>query len=306
MNKVTVLGSLNVDTILQIPRLPQPGETLAMSDKRNAGGGKGANQAISAARSGAKTSFIGKIGDDENGRMMLSFLKDAGINTDQVTISGKGTGQAFILLQDSGENSIIIFGGANQEIKEKDIENARETIQKSDFIVTQFETPSDQAKNAFKIAKAADVVTVLNPAPAHKNIDSELLKNVDLITPNETEAEILTEIKVVDELTAHEAATRLQELGAKNVIITLGGHGAYYKTPTNEKLVKAFKVNAVDTTAAGDTFLGALVSRLNKDFSNLEESIIYASKASSLAVQKVGAIPSIPTEKQVLAALNEE
>ncbi len=306
MNKVTVLGSLNVDTILQIPRLPQPGETLAMSDKRNAGGGKGANQAISAARSGAKTSFIGKIGDDENGRMMLSFLKDAGINTDQVTISGKGTGQAFILLQDSGENSIITFGGANQEIKEKDIENARETIQKSDFIVTQFETPSDQAKNAFKIAKAANVVTVLNPAPAHKNVDPELLKNVDLITPNETEAEILTEIKVVDELTAHEAATRLQELGAKNVIITLGGHGAYYKTPTNEKLVKAFKVNAVDTTAAGDTFLGALVSRLNKDFSNLEESIIYASKASSLAVQKVGAIPSIPTEKQVLAALNEE
>ena len=306
MNKVTVLGSLNVDTILQIPRLPQPGETLAMSDKRNAGGGKGANQAISAARSGAKTSFIGKIGDDENGRMMLRFLKDAGINTDQVTISGKGTGQAFILLQDSGENSIIIFGGANQEIKEKDIENARETIQKSDFIVTQFETPSDQAKNAFKIAKAANVVTVLNPAPAHKNVDPELLKNVDLITPNETEAEILTEIKVVDELTAHEAATRLQELGAKNVIITLGGHGAYYKTPTNEKLVKAFKVNAVDTTAAGDTFLGALVSRLNKDFSNLEESIIYASKASSLAVQKVGAIPSIPTEKQVLAALNEE
>lgn len=306
MNKVIVLGSLNVDTILQIPRLPQPGETLAMSDKRNAGGGKGANQAISAARSGAKTSFIGKIGDDENGKMMLSFLKDAGINTDQVTISGKGTGQAFILLQESGENSIIIFGGANQEIKEKDIQNASETIKNSDFIVTQFETPFDQATNAFRIAKEAGVVTVLNPAPAHKNVDPELLKNVDLITPNETEAEILTEIKVVDEITAHEAASRLQELGAKNVIITLGGKGAFYKTATKEKLVKAFKVDAIDTTAAGDTFLGALVSRLKKDFSNLEESIVYASKASSLAVQKVGAIPSIPTEKQVLAALKND
>ena len=306
LSKVTVLGSLNVDTILQIPRLPQPGETLAMTDKRNAGGGKGANQAISAARSGAKTSFIGKIGDDENGRMMLSFLKDAGINTDQVTVSGKGTGQAFILLQESGENSIIIFGGANQEIKTQDIENAKNTIESSDFIVTQFETPIEQATKAFKLAKEAGVVTVLNPAPAHKDVDSALFENVDLITPNETEAEILTEIKVVDEITAHEAAARLQELGAKNVIITLGGHGAYYKTATEEKLVKAFKVNAVDTTAAGDTFLGALVSRLKKDFSNLEEAIIYASKASSLAVQKVGAIPSIPTEKQVLAALEND
>ena len=198
MNKVTVLGSLNVDTILQIPRLPQPGETLAMTDQRSAGGGKGANQAISAARSGAATSFIGKIGDDENGRMMLSFLKDAGINTEQVTVSSKGTGQAFIMLQESGENSIIIYGGANQEIKDADIENAREMIQSSDFIVTQFETPFDQATHAFKIAKEAGVVTVLNPAPAHKNVDPELLQNVDLITPNETEAEILTEIKVVD------------------------------------------------------------------------------------------------------------
>lgn len=306
MNKVTVLGSLNVDTILQIPRLPQPGETLAMTDQRSAGGGKGANQAISAARSGAATSFIGKIGDDENGRMMLSFLKDAGINTEQVTVSSKGTGQAFIMLQESGENSIIIYGGANQEIKDADIENAREMIQSSDFIVTQFETPFDQATHAFKIAKEAGVVTVLNPAPAHKNVDSELLQNVDLITPNETEAEILTEIKVVDQITAHEAATRLQELGAKNVIITLGGKGAYFKTATEEKLVKAFKVHAIDTTAAGDTFLGALVSRLNKDFSNLEESIIYASKASSIAVQKVGAIPSIPTEAQVKAALEAE
>lgn len=306
MNKVTVLGSLNVDTILQIPRLPQPGETLAMTDQRSAGGGKGANQAISAARSGATTSFIGKIGDDENGRMMLSFLKDAGINTEQVTVSSKGTGQAFIMLQESGENSIIIYGGANQEIKDTDIENAREMIQSSDFIVTQFETPFDQATHAFKIAKEAGVVTVLNPAPAHKNVDPELLRNVDLITPNETEAEILTEIKVVDQITAHEAATRLQELGAKNVIITLGGKGAYFKTATEEKLVKAFKVHAIDTTAAGDTFLGALVSRLNKDFSNLEESIIYASKASSIAVQKVGAIPSIPTEAQVKAALEAE
>ena len=142
-------------------------------------------------------------------------------------------------------------------------------IVNSDFIVTQFETPCVQAIHAFKIAKKAGVTTILNPAPAHENVDSELLQNVDLIVPNETEAEILTEIKVTDELTAHEAASRLQELGTKNVIITLGAKEAYSKTTDNhEKLIKAFKVNAVDTTAAGDTFLGALIYCSSKNRSD--------------------------------------
>ena len=141
VNSVTVLGSLNVDTILRIARLPKPGETIPMSDKNNAGGGKGANQAIAAARCGASTAFIGKIGDDENGKMMLGLLNESNVSTEYVETSSEGTGQAFILLQDSGENSILIYGGANQTISDEDIENAREVICSADFLVTQFETP---------------------------------------------------------------------------------------------------------------------------------------------------------------------
>lgn len=302
VNNVTVLGSLNVDTILRIARLPQPGETMPMSDKNNAGGGKGANQAIAAARCGAETSFIGKVGDDENGKMMLGLLEESGVSTKYVGKSDEGTGQAFILLQDSGENSILIYGGANQTIDDDDIEAARDVICGADFLVTQFETPLHQATRAFRLAKKNGVVTVLNPAPA-RQVEQELLQNTDLITPNETEAEILTGVHVDNPASQHEAAVKLQELGAKNVIITLGSKGAFYRIGEKEGFVPAFKVRAVDTTAAGDTFLGALVSRLDRDFVNIEEAIVFASRASSLAVQKLGAIPSIPSKSEVEAAL---
>ena len=152
VNNVTVLGSLNVDTILRIARLPKPGETMPMSDKNNAGGGKGANQAIAAARCGASTAFIGKIGDDENGKMMLGLLNESNVSTEYVETSSEGTGQAFILLQDSGENSILIYGGANQTISDEDIENAREVICSADFLVTQFETPILPAAKAFEMS----------------------------------------------------------------------------------------------------------------------------------------------------------
>lgn len=302
VNNVTVLGSLNVDTILRIARLPKTGETMPMSDKNNAGGGKGANQAIAAARCGASTAFIGKIGDDENGKMMLGLLNESNVSTKYVETSSEGTGQAFILLQDSGENSILIYGGANQTISDEDIENAHEVICSADFLVTQFETPILPAVKAFEMAKESGVVTILNPAPA-KQVPQELLQHTDLITPNETEAEILTGVHVDNPASQHEAAVKLQELGAKNVIITLGSKGAFYRVGEKEGFVPAFKVRAIDTTAAGDTFLGALSSQLKKDFSNIEEAIVFASRASSLAVQKLGAIPSIPTKKAVEDAL---
>ena len=299
-NKVTVLGSLNVDTILQIKRLPQPGETMLMSNKQNAGGGKGANQAIAAARAGATTAFIGKVGQDENGRMMTGLLNEAQIDTSQITLTDQGTGQAFILLQESGENSILVYGGANQTIEREDILNARLTIEASDFLIAQFETPIEQTLLAFNLAQQAGVTKILNPAPA-QTVPAELLSLVDLLVPNETEAEILTGIKVVDAQSQQAAALKLQSMGVKNVIITLGSQGAYYRCGQKEGLVPAFKVNAVDTTAAGDTFLGSLASQLKKDLSNIEEAILFANKASSLAVQKMGAIPSIPTYAEIKA-----
>ena len=218
MNKVTVLGSLNVDTILKINRLPKPGETMQMNSKQNAGGGKGANQAIAAARCGAKTSFIGKIGNDANGAMMLELLKEAEIDTDAITYSASGTGQAFILLQESGENSILVYGGANQELSLEDIDQAQAKIAASDFLITQFETPLAGGEYAFELAKKAGVKTILNPAPA-KQVPPEMLSLTDLITPNETEAQALTGIAVKDEVSCQQAAQKLQALGVKNVII---------------------------------------------------------------------------------------
>lgn len=305
-NKVTVLGSLNVDTILRIPRLSQPGETLKMDDIGVAGGGKGANQAISAARSKSHVTFIGGVGNDVQGEMMLKLLKEDGININNVAKLNEGTGQAFILLQESGENSIVIYGGANQAIKTTVIQNAMNDIKDSDFLVAQFETPLEVTNEAFKLARELNVKTILNPAPATDILD-ELKKNIDLIIPNETEAELLTGIKVVDEDTCRQAADKLIDQGINNVIITLGKQGAYYKTKDCVcELVPAFKVKAIDTTAAGDTFIGALVSKLDTSFSNLREAIIYASKASSLAVQRLGAIPSIPYKDDVEKQLNSK
>lgn len=302
MTRVTILGSINVDTILQITRLPKPGETLSMSGKQVAGGGKGANQAIAAARAEADTAFIGKVGDDANGKMMLKALQNAKIDTTQISTSNYAdTGEAFILLDDNGQNSILVDGGTNQEIKIGDIETAHETIENADFLITQFETPLTTTLAAFRYAKSVGVTTILNPAPAKTDLDPELLKLTDLIVPNETESETLTGIKVTDEASMNAAATALIKQGVKAVIITVGAKGAYYQTKADQGFVKAFKVDAVDTTAAGDTFIGALSSRLNSDLSNLPAAVLFANKASSLTVQKLGAQPSIPHLSEILA-----
>lgn len=303
-NRVTVIGSLNVDTILEIPRLPKPGETLAMHNQSFAGGGKGSNQGIAAGRAGADTYFIGKIGDDANGKFMINSMKESGINVDQVTITKDAkTGQAFILLDDKGQNSILVYGGANQKLAVDDVKNAENTIADSDFIITQFETPLDVAEAAFKTAKANDVVTILNPAPARQAIPASLLAVSDLVVPNETESQTLTGVEITDEASMVKAADKMHAMGAKCVIITVGSKGAFYHTANgNTGFVDAFKVKAVDTTAAGDTFIGALSSQLKKDMSNLPEAIRFANRASSITVQRMGAHPSIPTLAEIKAA----
>lgn len=303
-NRVTVIGSLNVDTILEIPRLPKPGETLAMHNQSFAGGGKGANQGIAAGRAGADTYFIGKVGDDENGKFMVNSMTESGINVDQITVTKDAkTGQAFILLDDEGQNSILVYGGANQELTPADVDNAKDTIAQSDFIITQFETPLDVAEAAFKVAEANGVVTILNPAPAREAIPASLLAVSDLVVPNETECQTLTGVEITDEASMIKGAEKLHAMGAKCVIITVGSKGAFYHTADgNTGFVDAFKVKAVDTTAAGDTFIGALSSQLNKDLSNLPDAIRFANRASSITVQRMGAHPSIPTLAEIEAA----
>lgn len=299
-NRIVVIGSLNVDTILQASHFPSAGETLALHDEKIAGGGKGANQAISASRSGAITSFIGKVGDDSNGKYMLDQLSMSGIELSYISVSNDTrTGQAFVILEDSGENRILIYAGANGTLNEFDAKRALDKIQEADFVIAQLETPIAATIEAFKIARKCGVKTILNPAPAIRELPNELLEVTDIIVPNETEAEILTGIKVVDEQSKEAASAKLHNIGIDTVLITLGSKGVYYSSKNISGNVAAFKVNAVDTTAAGDTFLGALAAELNPNLSNLEEAIKYGNKASSIAVQKLGAQPSIPSRKEI-------
>ena len=302
MNKVTIVGSLNVDTTLRIKLMPLPGETLAAEGKSSAAGGKGANQAVSAARSGAQTAFIGEVGKDNSGQMMLDEMKANGIDVAGIRENDQvGTGTASILLDENGQNSILIYGGANQQLSPTDVEAAKDKITAADFVVAQFETPQAATLRAFQLAKANGVTTILNPAPAQK-IDPEVLKLTDLIIPNETESAELTGVIITDETSMLISAAKFAQMGVRNLIITVGAKGAFYCTQDGYSFIPAFKVNAVDTTAAGDTFIGALSSQLKPDMSNIEKALVYAQRASSLAVQKMGALPSIPTREQILAA----
>ncbi len=298
-NKVVVLGSLNVDTTLHIAQMPKPGETISAKSKTNSAGGKGANQAVAAARSHADTSFIGQVGDDSAGEFMIGALKHEGINTDHILVDNQnGTGSAVILLDAAGQNSIMVYGGANQAMVPSVVNGSEALIESADILISEFETPQEVTYEAFKLAKKHHVTTILNPAPA-SDIMSGLLEVTDLIVPNETESATLTGIEVTDKASMTRNAEKFLEMGIPNLIITVGDRGAYYHTAQASGFVPAFKVHAVDTTAAGDTFIGALSSQIKQDLSNVAEALTYAQQASSITVQRMGALPSIPTTEEI-------
>lgn len=300
MNTITIVGSINLDRTIRVKQMPKPGETMHTKEIFSAGGGKGANQAVAAKRSEAETNFIGAIGNDEAGDMMRELLSEEGIELSGVqTLEKQATGQAYIIVDDQGENSIMIHSGANNAFTPQQVQEHADLIKASDFVIAQFESTLESTVEAFTIAREAGVKTILNPAPALENVPEELLKVTDMIIPNETETEILTGIEVTDEASLKAAADHLHQLGIEAVIITIGSKGAFYDVQGRNGIVPAFKVNAVDTTAAGDTFIGAMSSVLAKDFSNLEQAIEYGNKASSLTVQRFGAQPSIPYKNEL-------
>lgn len=300
MNKITVIGSINLDTNLRVHHMPKPGETIHATRHYSAAGGKGANQAVAAARSECEVNFIGGIGSDAVGKEMLDLLQKEGINTDGIkTVEQESTGQAFITVDDDGQNSITIYAGANYAFGPEDVLQNRSLIENSDFLVAQFETPVEATIKGFEIAHKAGVKTILNPAPAMTKIPAELLRLTDVITPNETEAATLTNVQVVDKESAQKAANVLHEQGVSAVIITIGSKGAFYDYQNKSELIPAYKVKAVDTTAAGDTFIGVMASVLKPDFSNLKAAITFGNKASSITVQHYGAQPSIPYKKDI-------
>ncbi|HDB1582538.1 TPA: ribokinase [Staphylococcus aureus] len=299
-NKVVILGSTNVDQFLTVERYAQPGETLHVEEAQKAfGGGKGANQAIATARMQADTTFITKIGTDGVADFILEDFKVAHIDTSYIIKTAEAkTGQAFITVNAEGQNTIYVYGGANMTMTPEDVINAKYAIINADFVVAQLEVPIPAIISAFEIAKAHGVTTVLNPAPA-KALPNELLSLIDIIVPNETEAELLSGIKVTNEQSMKDNANYFLSIGIKTVLITLGKQGTYFATKNQSQHIEAYKVNAIDTTAAGDTFIGAFVSRLNKSQDNLADAIDFGNKASSLTVQKHGAQASIPLLEEV-------
>lgn len=302
-NKVVIIGSTNVDKILNVDRFVKPGETLHLQNAQKIyGGGKGANQALATARSNAQTTFISKIGTEGDADFMLEDFEEAHMNTDYImTTDTAQTGQAFITIDANGQNTILVYGGANMELNDTDVNKAADAIAEADYIIAQLEVPVPAIISAFKIARENNVTTILNPAPASA-LSKDLLTLTDIIVPNETEAELLSGIAVTDRASMHQNAEYFLSLGMKVVIITLGEQGTYYATANSAGLIPSFKVKAIDTTAAGDTFIGALASRLNMTDFNIEESITYANKAASLTVQVEGAQKSIPLEQDVLKA----
>ncbi|MBV7273289.1 ribokinase [Clostridiaceae bacterium UIB06] len=310
MNRICILGSINMDLVLRVDRMVKSGETILSKDYKKISGGKGANQAVAAKRLGCNVCFIGKVGDDENGYQLMKILEKDQIDISNIKYSKSSpTGMAIITVDDSGSNSIIVIPGANMEISEKDIEEAEEIIKNSKLLIAQFETPLESIINAFRVAKANGVTTILNPAPA-KKVPDELLKLTDIIIPNETEAFDLTGVKVEDIEGVKKAAKVFVEKGVKFVIITLGERGAALLDDEKLSIVQAHKVKAIDTTAAGDSFIGALASKLQSedkiDFETIERAIKFSNKVSSIVVQRQGAQPSLPHLEEVISEYGEE
>ncbi len=253
---IAVVGSVNVDMILQGPRLPRPGETVLGGRFSMAAGGKGANQAVAAARLGARVSLVAKVGADAFGDQSLDGFRREGIATAHVTREPElATGVAMILVDAAGENSIAVSSGANAHLRSADVDRAAAAIREAAALLLQLEIPRDAVLRAARIASEAGRIVILDPAPAAP-LESELLRLSTYLTPNEHEAATLTGIAVHDEATARRAAAALREAGARNVIVTLGARGALLSTTEGDVLIASRQVNSLDTTAAGDAFNG--------------------------------------------------
>ena len=298
MNKLVVLGSVNADHVLQVPSFPRPGETLHGRSYQVIPGGKGANQAVAAARLNADIGFIACVGDDSFGINIRENFSMDGIDITAVKMAPNcPTGIAMIQVSDSGENSICLSAEANAKLTAAAIEPDLERIRQADYLLMQLETPLCGIEKAAQVAKDAHTIVILNPAPA-RVLSDELLACVDMITPNETEAEVLTGVTVTDAESAQQAANILHAKGIQTVMITLGAKGVWLSQEGHGEIIGGFRVEATDTTAAGDTFNGAFVTGL-LDGLALESAIKFAHAAAAISVTRFGAQTSIPTRKEV-------
>lgn len=305
MNKVVVIGSLNMDIVLALTRLPKRGETLAVKDEFHNFGGKGANQAVAAARQGAQVAFIGAVGNDENGAAFQKLLAEENIDTKHVTVKQNITGSATILLEEDGHNTILVHGGANLALTAADVRAAEDVLAAADVVIAQLEVPAEAVAAGFKIAREHGALTILNPAPVTAQVTPDVLAYTDVIVPNETEAAALIDAEPTTDVATLEKTVypAFSQQGLENVIVTLGADGVYYHVQNQQGHVPIFEAKVVDTTAAGDTFIGTLAANVTPDLANIDTILQRSSMASAIAVSRHGAIVSIPTKKEVDAAL---
>ena len=302
---LVVLGSINADHILNLESFPTPGETVTGNQYQVAFGGKGANQAVAAGRSGAKIAFIACTGDDDTGERVRKQLASDNIDIAPVSVvEGESTGVALIFVNAEGENVIGIHAGANAALTTERVNAQREIIANAEALLMQLESPVESVLAAAEIAHQNHTTVVLNPAPARVLLD-ELLALVDIITPNETEAEKLTGVRVENDDDAARAAKVLHDKGIGTVIITLGSRGVWASVNGEGRRVPGFKVKAIDTIAAGDTFNGALVTALLEG-KRMDDAIRFAHAAAAIAVTRKGAQPSVPWRKEIDEFLSQQ
>ena len=285
-----------MDLVNFCERPPKGGETLFGKEFFRVPGGKGANQAVAIGKLGTQVTMLGKIGNDSFGKDLVASMKNSGVNTEYIENSASSTGIAKIIVEANGQNRILVVSGANMDVDRAYIDRHIDVINNSDILVTQLEIPIDTVEYVLKKAKEAGKITILNPAPAAQ-LNDEIIKNSDIIIPNESELGIITGMpaNTLNEIEA--AAQKLLNMGVKELIVTLGSQGSLHLNKKGSTLHSAYKVNAVDTTAAGDSFIGGLVKNIQDD--NLDEAIEFATKVSAITVTRKGAQISIPTIEEV-------
>ncbi len=297
MKKIIVVGSSNVDLTVRVRRLPLPGETIRGATLLRTNGGKGANQAVAAARLGADVVFITCLGNDASGGMLSAQFAADGIDTSCIKLSATPTGTALIFVDDNAENCIAVAPGSNNDLLPADIDAARSTMEGASYLLVQLVIPMPTVVRAVELAHSLGIKTIMNPAPMNP-VPEELFSRIWLITPNQTEAEQLTGVHVESEDDAARAAEVLFAKGVKNVIVTMGSKGSLVCTQEGREFVPSRKVKAIDTTGAGDVYNGALVAALSQGKSLIEAARV-ATLASSIAVTRMGAQTSAPYANEI-------
>lgn len=298
MSGIIVIGSSNTDMVIKSVRLPSPGETILGGTFLMNPGGKGANQAVAAARLGGQVTLITKTGNDMFGAEASHHFNNEGIDTRFIIKDDRNpSGVALINVDEKGENCIVVAPGSNGSLSRSDINDEIFKTDPSDIFLIQLEIPVETVEFIARKAAGNGNRVILNPAPA-MHLSEDLLRSLFLITPNETEARFLTGVDVHDLLTAEKAAKKLHNKGVTNVVITMGAYGAYILSGNVSKLIPAEKVNAVDTTAAGDVFNGALAVGIS-DGADIEEAVLFANKAASISVTRMGAQASAPYRNEI-------